>query len=147
MNKQHRNVIAMAAAMAAIAVLGGCSGHAVEHDRPTHTRAPIDPMVRITDKSDDFYSDAAPVLHEAGSGTRTYDVSRVPHGTERITFYVSCSPDSHYEVTMGKAFAGPCGRVVGNSGGIPLSGAGHRDVTIKLPVGTKFWLVGIPEEE
>jgi hypothetical protein len=147
MKKKHRNVIAIAAAMGAILILGGCSGHSSENDRPANSSAPIDPMARITDTSDDFYSDAAPVLHETGSGTRTYDVSKVPPGTRRITFYVSCAPDSHYEVTMGGTFAGPCGRVVGNSGGIPLSGDGHRNVTIKLPAGTDFWLVGIPEEK
>lgn len=148
MQKHYRIATATFLSVVAIGGVVGCSGHpgATAHTTSS-AKAPIDPLVRITDKSDDFYSDAQPVVHELGRGTKTFDIGGLPAGTKRITFYVSCAPDSHYEVTMGKTFAGPCERIVGNSGGIPLDGGGDAHVTVKLPAQTQFWLVGIPDED
>lgn len=147
MRDHYRNVIVAAAAFGLMIASAGCSDHSSGDARGTQIGGPVDPMKRITDKADDFYSDAAPVLHERSSGTQTFRIPDVPQGTKAVTFYVSCSPDSHYEVTMGGTFAGPCEQVVGNSGGIPIKSLRDMSVTIKLPARTKFWLVGIPESD
>ncbi|GGL89218.1 hypothetical protein GCM10009706_29840 [Curtobacterium citreum] len=134
---------------AATLFLTGCTNDTNTTADPTSSarasRALVDPMVQLRDKSHDFYTDATPVLHESGTGTTTFTVSNIPAGTKQITYYVSCSPVSHYTVTMGKHFEGPCTYIVSNSGGIPIASAADTSVTITLPASTRFWIVGIPD--
>ena len=108
---------------------------------------PVDPMVQLRDKSHDFYTDATPVLHQRGTGTKTFTIKSVPTDTTQITYYISCTPSSHYRITMGKGFNGPCSRIVQNSGGIPLLKVSELKVQVNIPAKTNFYIVGIPENK
>ncbi|MEG8037730.1 hypothetical protein QP157_21165 [Sphingomonas sp. LR61] len=139
-------IVAVALSIVALIATAGCSTQGVHAKTAAATSHwPVDPIVQLRDKSHDFYTDATPVLHRRGTGTKTFTLKSVPAGTTQITYYVSCSPSSHYQVTMGKNFDGPCANVVQNSGGIPLASTGEVKVKIKLPAKTSFYIVGIPD--
>lgn len=138
-------IIAVVLSIVVLVANAGCSTQGVPAKTAAASHWPVDPIKQLRDKSHDFYTDATPVLHRRGTGTKTFTLKSIPAGTKQITYYVSCSPSSHYQVTMGKMFEGPCENVVQNSGGIPLTSTGNVKVKIKLPTKTSFYIVGIPD--
>lgn len=140
--------------LAALAVLlAGCTGGqggAAAARRPapgpvSGTGGPTDPLATLTDqRSSDFLADRLdPVVHARGRGPAHLTVLPAP-GTGSVRFYVVCSPDSHFTVTMCGFFSGPCGRQFENSGQIPLPAtAASVTVDLDLPQDVDYWLVGL----
>ncbi len=105
-----------------------------------------DPLDEITnpDSSDFVAEGVTTLLHEKGTGPQVFSIDR-PEGVERIRFYVSCTPDSEYTLTMGLFFAGPCAPRFLNNGGIPVPSEGSQfEVDLDIPAGIDYWIVAIP---
>jgi hypothetical protein len=67
-----------------------------------------------------------------------------PDSATAIRFYVSCSPDSRFRVSIGTWFAGPCSTAFQNSGQLPLGPIGQPvTVDLDLPTDVHYWLVGL----
>jgi hypothetical protein len=104
-----------------------------------------DPLVALADTDSPDYTDdsARPVVHRSGTGPAHFTVRR-PDAATAIRFYVSCSPDSRFRVSIGTWFAGPCSTAFQNSGQLPLGPAGQPvTVDLDLPAGVHYWIVGL----
>ena len=67
-----------------------------------------------------------------------------PASATAVKFYVSCSPDSRFRVTMNTWFSGPCSTAFENSGQLPLGPVGQPvTVDLDLPSGVHYWIVGL----
>ena len=91
------------------------------------------------------YTDASarPVLHRSGEGPAHFTLPR-PVSATAVKFYVSCSPDSRFRVTMNTWFSGPCSTAFENSGQLPLGPIGQPvTVDLDLPSGVHYWIVGL----
>jgi hypothetical protein len=142
----RRSPAVLAAAVCAL-LLTGCGGGSGVAAPPSVRAggAPQDPLRELADVHSTQYDDAAsrPVLHRSGEGPASFTVAR-PDGVSGIRFYVSCSPDSRFRVTMGTFFAGLCSTRFQNSGRIPLGPADRPlTVTLDVPRGTHYWIVGL----
>lgn len=104
-----------------------------------------DPLAQLADTDSPQYTDdsARPVLHRSGQGPAHFTLPR-PESATAVRFYVSCSPDSRFRVTMSTWFSGPCSTAFQNSGQIPL-GPVDQPVTVDLdlPSGVHYWIVGL----
>lgn len=141
-----RRCPAVLAAAVCTLLLTGCGGGAVAA-APRSVPAggtPQDPLRELADVRSTPSDDAArPVLHRRGQGPASFTLPR-PDGASGIRFYVSCSPDSRFRVTMGTFFAGLCSTRFQNSGRIPLGPADRPlTVTLDVPRGTHYWIVGL----
>ena len=85
------------------------------------------------------------LLHQRGTGPTTVTIDDLGSGTKSVRFFVACSPENHFTLTMGGFYSGPCGRAFENTGEIPTSpGQSKATVTLDLPRGVSFWLLAIP---
>jgi hypothetical protein len=136
--------LALTCSLLLSACAAGGSGRAAAPAAAART-APQDPLRALADARSDQYDDASGrlVLHRSGQGPASFTVAR-PDGASGIRFYVSCSPDSRFRVSMGTFFSGPCSTRFQNSGRIPLGPAGQPLlVTLDVPRGTYYWIVGL----
>lgn len=134
---------------AAAFFVGGCTSTAesVTNTSTSPSAAPVDPLVDLRDpRSPDHLSALPePLLHEQATGSQTFTVERPESWVEELHVYVSCSKDSHFTVTLGTYFSGPCNTHFLNSGSIPLpSGSDPLRVAIKVPAGVRYWIIGLP---
>lgn len=105
-----------------------------------------DPLVVLADTDSPQYTDdaARPVVHRSGTGSAHFTIRR-PDSATAIRFYVSCSPDSRFRVSIGTWFSGPCSTAFDNSGQLPLGPVGQPvTVDLELPSDVHYWLVGLP---
>ncbi len=112
---------------------------------PTDSGGPADPLATITDPSSgDFVAEEfTTVLDDRGTGSATFTVPRSA-ADDDLRFYVACSPDSRFTVTVGTFFSGQCSQRFQNSGQLPLpEGSGPISVTLELPDSVDYWLVAI----
>jgi hypothetical protein len=147
-------LVAVSVAVATVAGLGGCvpSRPAPTATSP-HRSALVDPLSEVTDPRSPRYIDeqVSTLLHRRGTGPMTATIDDLGEGTRSVRFFVACSPDSHFTLTMTGYYSGPCGRTFENTGEIPLApGVSKATVTLDLPRGVSYWLLAIPistEEE
>lgn len=119
---------------------GGAAGVSV-----AAAKAARDPLVQLADTDSPQYTDdsARPVVHRSGTGPAHFTVPR-PASATAIRFYVSCSPDSRFRVSIGTWFAGPCSTAFDNSGQLTLGPLGQPvTVDLDLPSGVHYWIVGL----
>lgn len=107
----------------------------------------VDPILELTDSSSsDFVaSSIVPNLEVMGTGPRSYVIARPSDPKAVLDFEVSCAPVSRFTLTMGGYFSASCGRDGSDRGGIPVSqtpGTGPLTVTIDIPSGVTYWIVG-----
>lgn len=113
------------------------------------SEAPVlNPLTAITDPaSTDFVSSNVDVvLNEAGRGGTTFTVERPDSSVKAIRYYVACTPESPFKVTMGTFFSGDCAPRFQNSGEIPLAAVkdpGPLTVKLDLPEGVDYSIVAI----
>jgi len=113
----------------------------------------VDPLSEVTDPHNSRYiaDEVATLLHERGKGPTTAAIDDLGSGTKSVRFFVACSPDSHFTLSMVGYYSGPCGRTFENTGEIPIiAGQSKATVTLDLPGGVSYWLLAIPistEEE
>jgi len=89
-------------------------------------------------------SNPAPVIHKNGTGPGHFTISRPEAPTTQVEFFVSCSPDSSFTVTMTKFYSGPCSATFQNTGTIPLPpDVQTLGVDLDIPNGVQYWLVGL----
>jgi hypothetical protein len=138
-----RRCLAVLATVGVVLSAAGCTGG----ERPTAGVAPraSDPLLELADTDSPQYTDQAarPVLHRSGQGPAHFTIPR-PADATAVRFYVSCSPDSRFRVTMSTWFSGPCSTAFQNSGQLPL-GPADQPVTVDLdlPDGVHYWIVGL----
>jgi hypothetical protein len=151
-----RRCLAALAVVAAVLPATACTGDddaaASTRSAAAHsvaaTASPLgarDPLVALADTdSPDYTADSArPVVHRSGTGPAHFTLRR-PESATAIRFYVSCSPDSRFRVSIGTWFAGPCSTAFDNSGQLPLGPVDQPlTVDLDLPSGVHYWLVGL----
>jgi hypothetical protein len=107
----------------------------------------IDPLSELTDPKDERFESSTliPVVHEHGTGPGHYSIARPAEPTAQVRFYISCTPDSMFTLTMTKSFSGPCSTTFQNTGMIPLPpDIQTLGIDLDIPNGVQYWLVGIP---
>ncbi|WP_299958421.1 hypothetical protein [uncultured Modestobacter sp.] len=115
---------------------------------PTEVDEPLleDPLDEITnrDSADFVSSEVSTVLHQRGTGPQVIPVEGLAN-VSQLRFYVSCTPDSEFTVTMGTFYSGPCSSQFLVYGAIPVP-AGESQVTVDLdiPPGVDYWIVAVP---
>lgn len=128
------------------ACTGGDDGTAATASTaPASATAARDPLAELADTDSPRYADdsARPVLHRSGEGPAHFTLPR-PASATAVRFYVSCSPDSRFRVTMSTWFSGPCSTAFQNSGQIPLGPVDQPlTVDLDLPTGVHYWIVGL----
>jgi hypothetical protein len=137
-------LVAALSSLLLTACAGGGAGQAAAPSAAVRT-TPQDPLRELADTSSPGYDAASgrPVLHRSGRGPASFTLAR-PDGATGIRFYVACSPDGRFRVTMGTFFSGPCSTRFRNSGRIPLGPAGQPlAVTLDVPRDTYYWIVGL----
>jgi hypothetical protein len=142
-----RRCLAALAVAAAVLPVTACTGDRddVASARAAASTTARDPLVALADTDSPDYSDdsARPVVHRSGTGPAHFTVPR-PDSATAIRFYVSCSPDSRFRVSIGTWFAGPCSTAFQNSGQLPLGPIGQPvTVDLDLPTDVHYWLVGL----
>jgi hypothetical protein len=137
-------VLTAAAAVLSAAACTGDDGGAARGSAASATAA-RDPLLQLTDTDSPQYTDdsARPLLHRSGQGPAHFTLPR-PASATAVRFYVSCSPDSRFRVTMSTWFSGPCSTAFQNSGQLPL-GPVDRPVSVDLdlPADVHYWIVGL----
>lgn len=112
------------------------------------SHALVDPLKVVSDSTSDFYvgQDAETLVHEKASGPLTLEIPRPSADFAQVRFFVSCTPESKVTVTMGKFSTGPClSSSLASFGGIPIpAGDQPLTVSVKIPKGVNYWLVGVP---
>jgi hypothetical protein len=104
-----------------------------------------DPLLELADTDSPQYTDdsARTVLHRNGTGPAHFTIPRPVSGTA-VKFYVSCSPDSRFRVSIGTWFSGSCSTDFENSGQLPLGPVGQPvSIDLDLPSGVRYWIVGL----
>ena len=107
----------------------------------------VDPFTEISDPHSDRFVNKGiePALHVKGNGPQSYTIPRPANGVRQFQFYVSCSPESTFTLTMTKFYSGSCSKQFSNTGTIPLPpGDGPIDVQLEVPEGVDCWLLAIP---
>lgn len=142
-----RRCLAVLTAAVAVLCAAACTGDAggPAAASAAAVKAARDPLVRLADTDSPQYTDdaARPVVHRSGTGPAHFTVPR-PASASAIRFYVSCSPDSRFRVSIGTWFAGPCSTAFDNSGQLPLGPLGQPvTVDLDLPSGVHYWIVGL----
>lgn len=143
-----RRCLAALAAAAVVLPATGCAGGddgAAARSAAASAAKVRDPLLELADTDSPQYTDdsARPVLHKSGEGAAHFTVPR-PASATAIRFYVSCSPDSRFRVTMNTWFSGPCSTAFENSGQLPLGPIGQPvTVDLDLPSGVHYWIVGL----
>jgi hypothetical protein len=123
------------------AVLVGCGGS-------DKAPSPLNPLKSLQDPSSSVFVDKNlhAVLNKQGVGPAAFTFAK-PTSPD-VQFWVNCTPDSKFTVTMGSFFKAGCERVNGASGGIPvkaeLSPDGRLTAKLEIPHGVHYWIVGIP---
>lgn len=139
-----RRCLAVIATAGVVLSAAGCTGDDAGPAAAASAKV-SDPLLRLADTGSPQYTDPStrPVLHRSGQGPAHFTVPR-PASAKAVRFYVSCSPDSRFRVTMSTYFAGPCSTAFQNSGQLPL-GPADQPVTIDLdlPAGVHYWIVGL----
>jgi len=148
MRRGCRASIAAGLLVMATTSLAACRGSDEHPDDPSSaaTSRLVDPLVTVNDVGSTLHQDdaGAPVLHEEGTGPTTFTIDR-PADAHSIRFFVSCTPDHPFKVTMGEFYAGDCGREINSSGEIPFdANKGKLSVVLDVPPGVDFWILGLP---
>lgn len=138
-----------------VLVLSGCTPASVAPEQavvvPSESASPelgfVDPLIFANSPDSDMYVESVgdPVIHERGNGPTEFSVPRPPAPATGVVFMLSCSAPAQFTITMDKFFSGPCDFAPLNSGGIPIPpGDDDLSVTVDVPVGVEYWLVGLP---
>lgn len=144
-------VAATVAALSAAACAGsgagtsGAATSAVGAASAASASGARDPLVVLADTDSPQYTDdsARPVVHRSGTGPAHFTIRR-PDSATAIRFYVSCSPDSRFRVSIGTWFSGPCSTAFDNSGQLSLGPVGQPvTVDLDLPSDVHYWIVGL----
>jgi hypothetical protein len=111
----------------------------------------VDPLTEITNPSSSVFiaKGITPLLHVHARGSREFTIARPQNASAAIQFFVACSPNAHFTVTMGTFYSAPCAARFLNSGAIPVSESpGIAPLQVKITISAKvdYWLVGIPTE-
>lgn len=143
-----RRCLAVLTATAAVLSAAACSGDdggAAAASASASARAARDPLLQLADTDSPQYTDdsAQPLLHRSGQGPAHFTIPR-PASATAVRFYVSCSPDSRFRVTMNTWFSGPCSTAFENSGQLPLGPVDQPvSVDLDLPADVRYWIVGL----
>jgi hypothetical protein len=135
---------ATAAVLSAAACSGGDRGAAAALASASATAA-RDPLLQLADTDSPQFTDdsSRPLLHRSGQGPAHFTLPR-PASATAVRFYVSCSPDSRFRVTMNTWFSGPCSTAFENSGQLPLGPVDQPvSVDLDLPADVHYWIVGL----
>ena len=140
-------VLGLALALAGCSNDRGSSPPVSQHSAATATV--VDPLAELTDKKNPRYvaDQVTTVLHEQGTGPKTFQIAITP-GTQRLEFYVACSPDSSFTVTTSTFFSGSCSTTFQNSGAIPVSPPSATSVSASLQISdtARYWIVARPTQ-
>jgi hypothetical protein len=141
-------VLALSAAVLATAACtgddDGASARSVASAAASASAA-RDPLLELADTDSPQYADgsAHPVVHRSGTGPAHFTIPR-PESATAVKFFVSCSPDSRFRVSIGTWFAGTCSTDFDNSGQLPLGPVGQPvSIDLDLPSGVRYWIVGL----
>jgi len=106
----------------------------------------VDPLPQLTEQGSPIYvGDHAGdvVLHETATGPSEFTIERTD-AMVGVQFYIACNPISDFRIEIGTFYAGSCVYVATGSGTIPVpDGDGSFTVSVDVPDGTSFWLVGV----
>jgi hypothetical protein len=152
--RYHFVLLGVTAALA----LSGCSLGSPTVIQPTQpitaspasapsAQGPMDPLSDLISQAPngESRSDIQPALHAQGIGPQEFTVERPAADVKRLTFYISCKPDSTFKVTIGLFYSGPCSVQFLNTGGIPVpAGSGPIAVRVDIPADVEYWVVAIP---
>jgi hypothetical protein len=141
---------AIASSALLIAVMSGCTADSAR-PLPSATASPtlIDPLSQLTDPNESAYiaQHVPTVLHKRGTGPAEFSIEPLDASVESIRFFVACTPESRFTVTMSTFFSGRCGSQFQNTGEIPMSDPlDSQKVQLQIPADVHFWLVAVPVE-
>lgn len=154
----RRTAAAALVALCVVAVLSGCGADAspqtsAHSSSPTAAQHDVDwypltdPLTELRSPSSDEFVARHPqvLLHQKATGQAVFTLSgRAP----QVAFFVSCSPDASFTVSVGKSFSGTCAHRFLVIGAIPLPESTQSPtVSVAMPKGVTYWIVGIGQDK